>query len=82
MEKQYRDFELPKFYRYSSLCVIIGLIMLYRSHSMYFVSGNGACLGCLAIGFSLLAVTVFLRASVIFEVLWQQSHDRARLRLQ
>lgn len=70
--------EMPKTYELSGLFVIIGLILLHWSHSIYFVAVNGAFLVSFAAGFSLLVAAVFLRASAKFEVLWQQSHDRAR----
>ena len=59
---QHQDFELSKFYRYSGLFVIIGLAMLHWSQAMYFVGGQSARLGSLAVGFGLIVGAAFLRA--------------------
>jgi O-antigen ligase len=57
-----RDFELPKLYRHSGLFVIVGLILLYWSQSMYFVAGNTARMGSLALGFGLILCAAWLRS--------------------
>lgn len=62
MEPQYRDFELPKLYKHSGLFVIVGLILMYWSQSMYFVAGNMARMGSLAIGLGLILGASYLRA--------------------
>lgn len=61
-EQRFRDFELPKLYRYSGLFVIIGLIFLHLSQSVYFVAGNHARIGSLVLGFSLVLGATYLRA--------------------
>jgi O-antigen ligase len=61
-EPQYRDFELPKLYKYSGLFIIIGLVMLHWSQAMYFVGGNAARIGSLVAGFGLIVGAAFLRA--------------------
>ena len=62
MAEEYRDFELPKLYKYSGLFVIIGLVMLHWSQAMYFVGGQSARMGSLVIGFGLIVGAAFLRA--------------------
>jgi O-antigen ligase len=62
MAEEYRDFELPKLYKYSGLFVIIGLVMLHWSQAMYFVGGQSARMGSLVIGFGLIVWAAFLRA--------------------
>lgn len=57
-----RDFELPKLYRHSGLFVIVGLILLHWSQALYFVAGNTARLGSLALGFGLILFAACLRA--------------------
>jgi hypothetical protein len=58
----FRDFELPKLYRHSGLFLIVGLILLYWSQSMYFVAGGLARLGSLALGFGLILCAAWLRS--------------------
>jgi O-antigen ligase len=60
-DKKFRDFELPKLYKHSGLFVIVGLILLYWSQSMYFVAGNMARMGSLAVGFGLIYWSAWLR---------------------
>lgn len=62
MAEVYRDPELPKLYKHSSQFIIAGLIMLHWSQAMYFVGGQSARLGSLAVGFGLIVVAAFLRA--------------------
>jgi len=62
MEEDCQKFELPKLYRYSGLFVIIGLILLHWSQSMYFVAGQAARLGSLGVGFGLIILAAYLRA--------------------
>jgi O-antigen ligase len=62
MAEEYRDFELPKLYKYSGLFVIVGLVMLHWSQAMYFVGGQPARMGSLVIGFGLIVGAAFLRA--------------------
>ena len=62
MAEEYRDFELPKLYRYSGLFVIIGLATLHWSQAMYFVGGQSARMGSLVVGFGLIVGAAFLRA--------------------
>ena len=62
MSENLRDFELPKLYKQSGLFVIVGLVFLYWSQSMYFVAGNTARMGSLALGFGLIVGAAFLRA--------------------
>lgn len=52
-DQKLRDFEL---------FVAVGLILLYWSQSMYFVAGNTARMGSLALGFALIVGAAFLRA--------------------
>ena len=59
---QYLDFELPKLYKYTGLFVIIGLAMLHWSQAMYFLGGQPARLGSLAVGFGLIVGAALLRA--------------------
>ena len=59
--KNFRDFELPKLYKHSGLFIIVGLILLYWSQSMYFVAGNTARMGSLAVGFGLICWSAWLR---------------------
>lgn len=61
-DKNLRDFELPKLYKHSGLFVIVGLILLYWSQSMYFVAGNTARMGSLAVGFGLILSAALLRS--------------------
>ena len=61
-DENFRDLQLPKLYKYSGLFVVVGLILLYWSQSMYFVAGNTARMGSLALGFGLIVGAVFLRA--------------------
>ena len=60
-DKNFRDYELPKLYKHSGLFVIVGLVFLYWSQSMYFVAGNMARLGSLALGFGLILLAAYLR---------------------
>jgi hypothetical protein len=62
MSENLRDFELPKLYKHSGLFVIVGLVFLYWSQSLYFVVGNTARMGSLALGFGLIIAAAFLRA--------------------
>jgi len=61
-DQKFRDFELPKLYKYSGLFVIIGLGMLHWSQAMYFVGGQSARMGSLVVGFGLIVGAAFLRA--------------------
>jgi hypothetical protein len=61
-DKNLRDFELPKLYKHSGLFVIVGLILLYWSQAMYFVAGNTARMGSLAVGFGLILCAAWLRS--------------------
>ena len=61
-DKNFRDFELPKLYKHSGVFVIMGLILLYWSQSMYFVAGNMARMGSLAVGFGLILSAAWLRS--------------------
>ena len=62
MAEEYREFELPKLYKYSGLFVIVGLVMLHWSQAMYFVGGQSARMGSLVIGFGLILGATLLRA--------------------
>lgn len=58
----FRDFELPKLYQLSGLFVVLGLILLHWSQSMYFAAGNQARLLSLALGFGLIVTAALTRA--------------------
>ena len=56
------DSELSKYYKYSGLLVIVGLILLYWSQALYFVAGNQMRLLSLVFGLGSIVAAAYLRA--------------------
>ncbi len=56
------DSELSKYYKYSGLLVIVGLILLYWSQALYFVAGNQMRLLSLVFGLGSIVAAACLRA--------------------
>ena len=54
--------EPSKYYKYSGLLVIVGLILLYWSQALYFVAGNQMRLLSLVFGLSSIIAATFFRA--------------------
>ena len=58
----FQNSKLPKYYKYSGLLVIVGLILLYWSQALYFVAGNQMRLLSLVFGLGSIVAAVYLRA--------------------
>lgn len=58
------DSEYSKYYKYSGLLVIVGLILLYWSQALYFVAGNKMRLLSLVFGLGSIVAAACLRAKL------------------
>ncbi len=56
------DSGLPKYYKYSGLLVIVGLILLYWSQALYFVAGNQMRMLSLVFGLGSIVAAACMRA--------------------
>ena len=61
-DQNFQNSKLPKYYKYSGLLVIVGLILLYWSQALYFVAGNQMRLLSLAFGLGSIVAAACLRA--------------------
>ena len=61
-EQVFQNSRLSKYYKYSALLIIVGLIMLYWSQALYFVAGNQMRLLSLVFGLGSIVAAVCLRA--------------------
>lgn len=61
-EQVFQNSKHLKYYKYSGLLVIVGLILLYWSQALYFVAGNQMRLLSLVFGLGSIVAAAFLRA--------------------
>ena len=61
-DQVFQNSGLSKYYKYSGLLVIVGLILLYWSQALYFVAGNQMRLLSLAFGLGSIVAAAYLRA--------------------
>ena len=61
-DQVFQNSGLSKYYKYSGLLVIVGLILLYWSQALYFVAGNQMRLLSLVFGFGSIVAAAYLRA--------------------
>ena len=61
-DQNFHNHGLSKYYKYSGLLVIVGLIFLYWSQALYFVAGNQMRLLSLVFGLGSIVAAAYLRA--------------------
>lgn len=61
-DQVFQNSGLSKYYKYSGLLIIVGLITLYWSQALYFIAGNQMRLLSLVFGLGSIVAAVYLRA--------------------